>query len=273
MSSSTMGSSQPPTTKSGLKMDGRFRSGMQPHNHSGSHVPETPGFRWGLAELVSSEMRRSKGYREVRIRCTSCGTQKWVNYDNLRAGRTQGCQPCRQKCGAPAWLLQRMEAARQRCTNPNDGGYKRYGARGIQFRFPSVAEAAVWVMTNLGLHRDKELDRIDNNGHYEPGNLRWVSRKQNVANQGRSKSKTFHLFRATHPEVRYADNTLRNLLSKGLTFEEIVDRWNRPSDKPKGVYGTCSTADPDIVSLLTDASCPTVSSALDSGRGGVPSSV
>ena len=253
MSLSTMGSQQHPATKSGSKTDGRFRSGTPPHNHSGSHVPETPGFRWGLAELVSSEVRQVKGYRQVQVRCTSCQTEKWVSYDNLRAGKTQGCQSCRQKCGAPAWLLRRLEAARQRCTNPNDRGYKRYGARGVQFRFPSVAQAAVWVANNLGLHKDKELDRIDNSGHYEPGNLRWVTRRQNIANQDRAKSKEFHLFRSMHPEVRYADNTLRNLLRKGLSFDQIVERWNRPSDKPKGVYGICSTADPAIVSLLTDA--------------------
>ena len=35
----------------------------------------------------------------------------------------------------------------------------------------------------------------------------------------------------------------------GFTAEAIVERYNKPSDKPKGVYGTYSTADPEIVSL------------------------
>jgi hypothetical protein len=146
-----------------------------------------------------------------------------------------------------------MEAARQRCANPNDAGYRRYGARGIEFQFASVAEAAVWVMENLGLHREKEVDRVNNHGHYAPGNLRWVTRRQNMANARGSHSKAFHLFRQQYPEIRYADNTLRNLLRRGLSFQEIVDRYNQPSDKPKGVYGTFSTPDPDIVSLrVTD---------------------
>jgi hypothetical protein len=115
-----------------------------------------------------------------------------------------------------------------------------------------VADAAKWVMDNLEVDQLKELDRIDNNSHYEPGNLRFVTRRQNVANQRRSKSIAFHKFRQEHPEIRYADNTLRNLLCKGLTAEQIIERYHRPSDKPKGVFGTFSMPDHEIVSLYQD---------------------
>lgn len=70
-------------------------------------------------------------------------------------------------------LAKRLTAAKQRCTNPKDKGYKNYGARGIEFRFPTLAEAYVWVMENLGPPQGKqEIDRVDNDGHYEPGNLK-----------------------------------------------------------------------------------------------------
>lgn len=244
----------PPTTKSGSKTDGRFRSGSPPHNYSGSHVPETAGFRWGLWELLDSTITRVKGYRYVSVRCTECGAVKLTAYDSLRKRTSTGCTPCGRKCGAPTWLLQRLEAARQRCTNPNDPGYPHYGGRGIKFEFESVAAAAVWVMENLGLVRAKELDRIDNNRGYAPGNLRWATRRQNMANRQRSHVQRFHKFRAAHPEVRYADATLRNLICRGLTDEEIVARFHRPSCKPKGVFGTFSTPDPDIVSLSATSS-------------------
>jgi hypothetical protein len=106
-------------------------------------------------------------------------------------------------------------------------------------------------MENLGLHRNQELDRIDNNGNYEPGNIRYLPRKVNTNNRNNSTLLRFHNFRTNYPEVRYADNTLRNLLSEGMTDEEIVARWEAPSCKPKGVYGTFSTADQDTVSRLT----------------------
>ena len=39
------------------------------------------------------------------------------------------------------------------------------------------------------------------------------------------------------------------MIARGLTDEQIVERFHRPSRKPKGVYGTFSTLDPEIVSL------------------------
>lgn len=80
----------------------------------------------------------------------------------------------------------RCTAAKQRCENPKDANYKNYGARGIQFRFPSVTDAAICMIETNGLpDRSLELDRIDVNGHYEPGNLRWVTHQQNSQNQRR----------------------------------------------------------------------------------------
>ena len=245
-------SQQPPTMRSSRNAEGRFNSGMQPHNHSGWLTQEKVGHQWGWVKLVSREFVRKKGHRHVHCQCAGCGEEKLINYDSLRKGSSKGCQSCSQKCGAPAWLLRRLEAARQRCTNPQDAGYCRYGARGVEFRFSSVASAAVWVMDNMEIHKDKELDRIDNNGHYEPENLRFVSRIQNMANRRDSKVAAFHNIRREHPEVRYADNTLWRLLREGLTEDQIVERFHRPSDKPKGVYGTYSTPDPDIVSLYLD---------------------
>lgn len=246
-------SQQLQTTSSGSKADGRFPLGHHPHNHSGSCVPELVGHRWGLAELTSRTIVRIDGHRHVQIQCVSCGAQRLTNYYNLRSGKSRGCQSCSQKCGAPKWLLRRMEAARQRCTNEKDKAYPNYGGRGVRFCFPSVALAAVWVMENLGLHQEMELDRVDNNGGYAPGNLRYIPRRVNTNNRRGSTILRFHSFRGSYPTVRYADNTLRNLLSRGLTDEEIVAKWAAPSCKPKGVYGTFSTADQDTVSQLTES--------------------
>lgn len=151
-------------------------------------------------------------------------------------------------------LARRLTAAKQRCTNPKDKGFKNYGGRGVKFDFPTVAHAYVWVLENLGPPPAKhDLDRVDNDGNYAAGNLRWSTHRTNRSHTQRSKRSTaWHLFRQTHPEVRYADTTLRNLLAAGLTFDQIAERWTQPSCKPKGVYGTCSTADP-FIALLPQA--------------------
>jgi hypothetical protein len=99
-----------------------------------------------------------------------------------------------------------------------------------------------------------QLDRIDNDGHYEPGNLRWSTQQQNLAHtRKRPLSAARDRFRQLYPEVRYADSTLRRLIGEGMTFEEIEDRFhNLDSFKPKGKYGTFSTPDPFIASLHKD---------------------
>ena len=148
-------------------------------------------------------------------------------------------------------LAKRLTAAKQRCENPKSKGYKSYGARGVSFDFPTVASAYVWVLENIGPPPEgMELDRTDNNKSYAPGNLRWSTKVQNRRHTSACVNvSALHAFRQMHPEVRYADNTMKNLLSMGLTFPQIVARWALPSCKPKGVYGTCSTADPFIASL------------------------
>jgi len=71
--------------------------------------------------------------------------------------------------------------ARNRCTNPSLISYKNYGGRGIEFRFDSFGQ---WYAA-LGPAPTPEhtVDRIDNDGHYEPGNVRWATREEQSKNQ------------------------------------------------------------------------------------------
>lgn len=215
--------------------------------------PAMVGRRFGQVEILSMELRKDTRHPKILVRCFGCQTEKWIDLSSLRRGTTNGCQKCSQPRAVPQWLDQRLTAAKQRCTNPNDPAYPSYGGRGIEFRFPSVKAAAVWVLENLGAHREKELDRRNNDGHYEPGNLRWVSKPANLANRGKRTTVRLYEFRTMYPEVRYADNTLRRMIASGMTPAQIAQRWRTPSCKPKGVYGTFSTPDHDTVSQCRDA--------------------
>ena len=70
--------------------------------------------------------------------------------------------------------------AKHRCNNPKAKTYKNYGGRGIEFRFNSMQQ----FISELGLKPEGyELDRINNDGHYEIGNVRWIPRICNQQNK------------------------------------------------------------------------------------------
>jgi len=80
---------------------------------------------------------------------------------------------------------------KQRCYNRNKERYPRYGGRGI-----TVCDR--WRNSFTALYEDMgprptskhQLDRIDNDGNYEPGNCRWVTQLENSRNKSSTKMST-----------------------------------------------------------------------------------
>lgn len=79
---------------------------------------------------------------------------------------------------------------KSRCFNQNYKGYENYGARGITMCSSwreDYVEFHDWAMAN-GYKRGLEIDREDNDGSYEPGNCRWVTRRTNTQNTRRNRN-------------------------------------------------------------------------------------
>lgn len=74
-----------------------------------------------------------------------------------------------------------------RCHNPDSRDFERYGGRGITVYDAwrrDVSTFVEWVTENLGARPiGYSLDRIDNNGKYEPGNVRWASSSDQARNR------------------------------------------------------------------------------------------
>ena len=247
--------------------------GLLPRGAFTSNEPGWKGKKAGTVEILSDTIIRlpmknpAKGYqRIVWAQCVKCrGMPYWRHWEPILGGRSTGCQSCAEaETPMYRWLRKRLQAAKDRCTNSSHKQWRRYGGRGITFDFSSVRAATEWCLRNLDLPseptRRLELDRIENNKGYAAGNLRLTSRAENQINRDITCMvdiagtkipyvHAIHVFRARNPEIRFADNTLRNLLPL-LGEDGVRQHWakQRGSGKPVGVYGTFLKPDPVIVS-------------------------
>ena len=138
------------------------------------------GQKFGRLTVVS--LAGTDKFRQSRWLCRcDCGNEKNVVGRSLKNGDTKSCGCLHRalvseantkhgnsgKPGYNAWC-----AAKSRCTNPNYIGWANYGGRGIEFRFPDFET----FLSHIGPKPSNKhsLDRIDNEGHYEIGNIRWA---------------------------------------------------------------------------------------------------
>lgn len=140
-----------------------------------------------------------KKYRYFLARCLHCGKEFETQARHFK--KLKSCQKCamgirpkdcyRRTHGLKKHpLYSRWECMKKRCNNKNCRSYKTYGGFGIKVceewskNFKSFYD---WAMAN-GFKEELQLDRVDNDGDYEPGNCRWVTGLVNANNKSRMRS-------------------------------------------------------------------------------------
>lgn len=184
-----------------------------------------------------------------------CDRLAWVGTRELRRGRGR-CAPCSYAARGAAASARRGYLAVlgtpelvhlwghrytgivSRCYDPNHRAWPNYGGRGIGLHEPWRADRVAFFRYAVTLHgwddAGLDLDRIDNDRGYEPGNLRLVSRRTNAANRRTTvwleldgERFTIREFRDRFcPEWRSL-NTIRYHLDQGRDPEAVLDAYRK----------------------------------------------
>lgn len=160
-----------------------------------------------FGRLTVIERAESTKHGAARWRCKcDCGNEKIVIGDELRKGNTKSCG-CYAKETAKETALKYISGKnkthgktgtliykewsgmKRRCFNAHDKSFCNYGGRGITVcdRWRDSFEAFyddVSILPHFG-EKGYSLDRIDNDGNYEPNNIRWATAKQQANNRRR----------------------------------------------------------------------------------------
>lgn len=158
-----------------------------------------PGDILGTYELIK-RMRPNKDQKRTYwlCKCLLCGTKVKKGDSTLAAKNTAGTKKCRCKRrklnikqGSKEHIIYAIyKSMLRRCNNPKDRAYKNYGGRGI--KVCKKWREDFWAFyKDIGPRpsKDYSIDRVDNDGNYEPGNVKWSTREEQANNKRPKKKK------------------------------------------------------------------------------------
>jgi hypothetical protein len=201
-------------------------------------VHDLTGRRFGRLVVVAfAERRQVPGGTRVLWLCKcDCGGETSATFNTLRSGHTQSCGCLHRELTARNSLkhggssraeYMAWHATKRRCRDPRVGAFENYGGRGINICDRWADDFGAFFQ-DMGPRPSPEhtLDRIDVNGHYEPGNCRWATRKEQANNTRKNIVLTVRGQSKTVPEwaavVGIKPSAIHRRLQLGWTHEDAV---------------------------------------------------
>lgn len=130
---------------------------------------------FGKLTFIKEAGRNKNRDKLWELQC-SCGKIHICTKSNVIRGDTKscGCMKGYKTHGLSKHPVCRAySSARNRCGRVISKGWENYGGRGIEFRLGTIDEFLAKMMPTW--FKGATLDRKDNNGHYEYGNIRWAT--------------------------------------------------------------------------------------------------
>ena len=160
-----------------------------------------PGQRFGRGVVIDNRVRittrsQPRGYPGARMQC-DCGNQYTSRPDRIISGHVQSCGCLQKEKAAQSGRQNRTHGLSHhllydtwknvidRCENPKFRQYKDYGGRGIAIceQWHDLKIFITDIERLIGTRPSgTTLDRVNNDGNYEPGNVRWATRVEQRAN-------------------------------------------------------------------------------------------
>ena len=207
-------------------------------------IEEEIGKRYGRLVVIDDGGKILSGHRTFRCAC-DCGKTHVASISNIKSGRTSSCGCLKSElririntthgdtAGTHTSEYQIYTQILQRCNNPRNRGYHRYGARGIAVS-QSWSESFSVFLSDMGRRPSKfhSIERIDNDNGYCKENCRWATRteqnnnkRNNVILTWNGKSKTMSQWAK---EIGVDYKSMRKWIRvKGKSIEEYVEKSNR----------------------------------------------